>query len=485
MTLSWLRGRSLRRQLVIGVCGVVSAAVMGIGVMAILGLRDEVVTLSDNQVAHSLAAFDYWYAGHGSDVGETGITGYPGQAPGTVIALMRGQSPVLTAVFSDGETVSATDAVARAFASIGWRDNRPQTVRLADLGSHRVGVRDLGGGDRLVSAVSLEEANRALARNSLIVVGLVMLALLATALGTAAVVRRALRPLRRVAGIAGRVAQLPLDAAEHRITARVDERDTDAETEVGIVGHTLNQLLDNVDSALMSRADTDRRIRQFLTDASHELRTPLAAIQGYAELTRQESDVLPPMTEYALERIEAESARMSTLVSDLLLLARLDEGQDLQLEDVDVCDLVADACNDAIVTAPEHRFVADLPDGSIWVRGDRSRLHQLVANLLANARMHTPPGVTVTAAVTVDRAPGGMVELIVSDDGPGIPEEVMPDIFGRFVRADKARSRELGSSGLGLAIVASIVEVHGGTVAADSRPGRTAFTVRLPAVPRP
>ena len=182
MTLSWLRGRSLLRQLVIGVCGVVSAAVMGIGAMAILGLRDEVVTLSDNQVAHSLAAFDYWYAGHGSDVGETGITGYPGQAPGTVIALMRGQSPVLTAVFSDGETVSATDAVARAFASIGWRDNRPQTVRLADLGSHRVGVRDLGGGDRLVSAVSLEEANRALARNSLIVVGLVMLALLALTL---------------------------------------------------------------------------------------------------------------------------------------------------------------------------------------------------------------------------------------------------------------------------------------------------------------
>ena len=366
-------------------------------------------------------------------------------------------------------------------ASIDWSVAGPRTARLGDLGTHRVDSRDLGGGARLVSAVSLEEASGALARNTLIIAGLVLSALLAAALGTLAVVRHSLKPLGRVAGIAGHVANLPLDAAEYRITARVAERDTDPETEVGIVGHTLNQMLDNVDSALTRITETDRRMRQFLTDASHELRTPLAAILGYAELTRQESEILPPMTDYALERIEAESRRMSTLVADLLLLSRLDEGQDMEVEDVDVCDLVADAVNDAAVAAPDHRFVADLPEQSIRVRGDRARLQQLVANLLGNARMHTPAGVAVTASVAVEGDETGIVELTVSDDGPGIPEEILPNLFGRFVRADKARSRELGSSGLGLAIVASIVEAHGGTVSAASRPGQTVFTVRLPA----
>jgi len=274
---------------------------------------------------------------------------------------------------------------------------------------------------------------------------------------------------------------LPLEAERHRITARVDERDTDPRTEVGVVGHTLNQMLDNVDSTLTRMAESDRNTRQFLTDASHELRTPLAAILGYAELTRQESEVLPPMTEYALERIEAEARRMSELVSDLLLLSRLGEGQDLHVEDVDLCDLVAHAVNDAAVSAPDHTFAVDLPDGAVWLRGDRARLHQLVANLLANAGIHTPAGVTVTTAVSMRGAT--VVELSVRDDGPGIPEEIQPNLFGRFVRADKGRSRESGSTGLGLAIVASIVEAHHGQVEVESRPGRTVFTVLLPVDP--
>jgi two-component system sensor histidine kinase TrcS len=275
---------------------------------------------------------------------------------------------------------------------------------------------------------------------------------------------------------------MPLDATDYRITARVEDADTDPESEVGVVGQTLNRLLANVDTALTDMAASDRRTRQFLTDASHELRTPLAAILGYAELTRQDSEVLPPTTEYALARIEAESRRMAALVADLLLLSRLDEGLDLELEDLDLCDVVADAVNDASVTAPDHHFLTELPDHAIWVRGDRARLHQLLGNLLSNARVHTPAGVTVTTSLST-RADGTAVELVVADDGPGIPDEIMPNLFGRFVRADKARSRELGCSGLGLAIVLSIVEAHNGTVVAESRPGRTVFTVRLPAVP--
>lgn len=209
----------------------------------------------------------------------------------------------------------------------------------------------------------------------------------------------------------------------------------------------------------------------------------MTGILGYAQLTRQESDQLPPMTEYALDRIESEAQRMTNLVSDLLLLSRLDEGYDLELTELDLCELVADAVNDAAVSAPDHLFTAKLPADPVLVPGDQARLQQLVVNLLGNARVHTPAGVRVTTSVRVLHEPAGPVaELVVSDDGPGIPEEILPSLFGRFVRADKARSREMGSSGLGLAIVASIVEAHRGSVSVESRPGRTAFTVRLPAV---
>ncbi len=486
----WWSPRSLRRRLVIGVCGIVTAAVLAVGAIAEIGLRNEMVDLVNSQVSNSLAAFNYSYAkaklavtkSEAGAVAADDLGAFPGQPPGTVIAVVRDGKVGFAAVFTDGEPTAPPPAVVADLEKMSWSGADPRTVRLGDLGRHQVGSRDVGGGVRLVSAVPVDAADDTFNRNALIVAGLALLALLAAAAGTVALVRQALKPLRRVAGIAGQVAALPLDAAQYRITARVDERDTDPGTEVGVLGHALNQMLDNVDSSLTKMAETDRNTKQFLTDASHELRTPLAAILGYAELTRQESDQLPPMTEYALARIEAESQRMSTLVSDLLLLSRLGEGQDLELDDLDICDLVADAVNDAAVSAPSHHFAADLPDHPVWVRGDRVRLQQVVANLLANGRIHTPEGTTVTAKV---RTGDEVVELTIGDDGPGIPEAIMPNLFGRFVRADKSRSREMGSTGLGLAIVASIVEAHNGEVTAESRPGRTVFTVTLPAAPVP
>jgi two-component system, OmpR family, sensor histidine kinase TrcS len=293
---------------------------------------------------------------------------------------------------------------------------------------------------------------------------------------TAAIVRVALRPLRRVAGTAAEVATLPLNRDQYAITPRVPDRDTDTRTEVGLVGDALNRLLAHVERALSEVAASDRRMRQFITDASHELRTPLAAIQGYAELTRQDSSVLPETTEYSLARIEAESARMNTLVSDLLLLARLDEGQDLETTDVDLAELVVNAVNDATVSAPDHTWHTSAPAEPVWVRGDRAKLHQAVANLLANARDHTPGGTTVTTTVSASST----VTLTVADDGPGIDDDLLPHLFERFVRADKARSRQSGNSGLGLAITASIVEAHGGSIDVTSGAGTTTFTIRLP-----
>ena len=194
------------------------------------------------------------------------------------------------------------------------------------------------------------------------------LALLITALGTIAIVRFALRPLGRVASTAAEVAALPLDRDHHAIAPRVPGRDTDPRTEVGLVGDTLNRLLDHVERALADVAASDRRMRRFITDASHELRTPLAAIHGYAELTRQDSAVLPDTTEYSLARIEAETRRMNSLVSNLLLLARLDEGQDLDTAGHRPTDVVVDAVNDAAVSAPTHRWLTNVPASTVWVR---------------------------------------------------------------------------------------------------------------------
>ncbi|GAY17185.1 two-component sensor histidine kinase [Mycobacterium sp. shizuoka-1] len=482
----------MRRRLVLWVTTIVTVALVGVGAVAVMSLRDEAASLANSQVANSLAAFSYSYAKAkrnqaepplAEDTSHGDMIDFPGQAPGTVIAMLRDGKAVYGTVFTDGEPVPVPADVMRGLEAIDWREGDPQTVDLGDLGSHRVGHRDFAGGERLISAVSLVQAHKTVTGRVLTVAGLVVLALLATALGTVVAVNYALKPLRRVAAVAGQVGAMPLDATDYRITARVGEADTDPESEVGVVGLTLNRLLANVDSALTEIAESDRRTRQFLTDASHELRTPLAAILGYAELTRQDSDVLPPTTEYALARIEAESRRMTSLVADLLLLSRLDEGLDLELEELDLCDVAADAVNDASVSAPGHHFVTELPEQAVWVRGDRARLHQLLSNLLGNARVHTPPGVTVTTTLrTRTESTGNVVELAVSDDGPGIPAEIMPNLFGRFVRADKARSRELGCSGLGLAIVASIVEAHKGVVHAQSQPGRTLFTVRLPAL---
>jgi two-component system OmpR family sensor kinase len=235
-------------------------------------------------------------------------------------------------------------------------------------------------------------------------------------------------------------------------------------------------MLDHVGSALESRQDSETQLRQFVADASHELRTPLAAIRGYAELTRRpDAD-----TGYALTRISAQAERMTTLVEDLLLLARLDAGRPLERAEVDLTHLVLDAVGDAHAAGPEHRWRLDLPDEPVTVTVDASRLAQVLANLLANARMHTPPGTVVRVGLT-GSATG--VQVSVVDDGPGIAAELQPRIFERFARGSSSRSRQNGSTGLGLAIVSAVVQAHRGTVTVTSRPGRTGFTVTLPADP--
>ena len=310
---------------------------------------------------------------------------------------------------------------------------------------------------------------------STVAAGLILVALIGTWL-----VRRNLEPLRRLAATATKVSQTPLDSGQVALAERVDPADTDTRTEVGQVGAAFNEMLDHVDEALNARHQSEQRVRQFVADASHELRTPLASIKGYAELSRREPDPVPPTVTHAMGRIESEADRMSSLVEDLLLLARLDAGRPLEETTVDMSMLVINAVSDAHAASPGHRWDLDLPPEPVEVTGDGARLHQVVANLLANARTHTPDGTRVTTSV---RPEGEWVRVAVHDDGPGVPDALQPNVFERFARGDDARVRAGGSTGLGLSIVAAVSKAHGGHVELDSRPGDTTFSLLLPAAP--
>jgi two-component system OmpR family sensor kinase len=306
---------------------------------------------------------------------------------------------------------------------------------------------------------------------------LASLAIVGAIIVTRVLVTPNLRPLHQVAQIATEVSRRELDRGEVDLSLRVPDNNADPTSEVGRVGLALNTMLGNVESALEARQASETKVRQFVADASHELRNPLAAIRGYAELTRLGRDELPPDTQFAFARIESESERMSKLVDDMLLLARLDNGPALSLGDVDLTDLIANATSDAQVAGPDHEWDVDAPEEPVIIKADGFRIHQVVANLLANARTHTPAGTHVTAGLAID---GAYAVITVTDDGPGIAPELQPKVFERFVRADASRVRKEGqSTGLGLAIVAAVVQAHRGTVKVTSRPGRTQFEVRL------
>jgi two-component system OmpR family sensor kinase len=269
------------------------------------------------------------------------------------------------------------------------------------------------------------------------------------------------------------------------LAVRVPPEDTNPASEVGRVGQAINHMLANVEDALTARQASESKVRQFVADASHELRNPLAAIRGYAELTRRSGEDLPPDASYAIGRVEAEAERMSRLVEDLLLLARLDSGPAIEIAPADLTEIALNAVSDARAAGPDHTWTLSLPDEPIEALGDRHRLHQVVANLLANARTHTPAGTRVeTGLAVID----GQAVLTVTDNGPGIAPEIAGSVFERFTRADTSRVRVAGSetgtsTGLGLAIVAAVVEAHQGRVSVASRPGRTQFSVVLPLAP--
>ena len=350
-------------------------------------------------------------------------------------------------------------------------DGQPHDVSLTGFGEYRVASIPTPGGS-IVAGLPTTSVDGPVSR-------LIAWEVLFGTLGIAAaagvgtyVVRRQLRPLREVASTAHTVAAMPLATGEIELAERVPSRLTDERTEVGLVGSALNTLLAHVESSLTARHESEQQVRQFVADASHELRTPLTTIAGYTELARRRPDD-PKTAQTALGKVEEESARMTSMVEDLLLLARLDSGRPLDRGPVDLSRLLVETVSDARVIAPDHKWQLELPEESIEVTGDVQRLHQVVTNLLGNARKYTPPGTVVTVTATPDG-------FSVHDDGPGFPPQLATTAFERFVRGDASRTRGTeGGAGLGLALVQAIVTAHGGTVSLSSSPGSTTITVRL------
>ncbi|NQU37147.1 MAG: HAMP domain-containing protein [Actinobacteria bacterium] len=460
---------------------------MAIGALTIVSLNSYLVRQLDEQLAVATGRSETALNSDGDDrrpgrsapPRQAGGLVAPGQASGTLAVISVGGRVMRAVVLDDnGRPEAISNSSVSELAELDGSDDY-ETVKLGDdLGEYRVVANPTRDGAVLVTGLPMEPLRETLRQATLIVVLISIAGLLAAAAAGAFIISVALRPLRRVAATATSVADLPLDTGDVALAVRVPAEDTDPHTEVGQVGAALNHLLSNVADALRARHESEMRVRNFVADASHELRTPLASIRGYSELTRRADVDLPPDIVHALGRIESESIRMTSLVEDLLLLARLDAGRPIEFEEVDLSALLVAAVSDAHVAAPNHQWELDLPENPVCVRGDGDRLAQVVANLLANARVHTPDGTRIRISLSV--AADGMAVLGVQDNGPGIPAQLVPEVFGRFSRADSSRSRAAGSTGLGLAIAAAVIGAHGGSIQVTSRPGETAFTVRLP-----
>ncbi|GHF14109.1 sensor histidine kinase [Pseudolysinimonas yzui] len=471
MTVAARGSWSLRRRLVVGIVGLLAVVSVVVGVSSVVALRQTLMARLDEQVMDAASRAAGPLQGAPQAEGDQ-----PGNRIGTLVLRTRDGVVVRAEyVTESGVDVELTDAQIAQLRALDL-GQQPMTVDLGELGEFRVGARELPGRDDVaIAGLPTAEVTATTSNLALIFALVTLAALVVAALAGTQVVRVALRPLDRVTATARRVAELPLARGQVALAERVP--DSDPRTEVGQVGAAFNRMLEHVESSLRARQDSEEKVRQFVADASHELRTPLASIRGYSELTRRSGLELPDDIVYALARIESESVRMTSLVEELLLLARLDAGQELAHGTVDLVPLIADAVSDAHAASPEHDWRIETGEDPLVVTGDANRLHQVVANLLANARVHTPAGTVVT--VSLVRA-GDDAVLTVADDGPGIPAALRPVLFERFARGDGSRSRGTGSTGLGLAIVAAVVEAHRGSVALESDSAGARFVVRLP-----
>jgi two-component system OmpR family sensor kinase len=481
---------TLGRQLVVRVVLLVAAAAILLSCAITVGAQQLLTTQVDGQLKLVTDRLKRNF-GYNNDHGPRGLL-QSGQPIGTLFATFGPDGSILESgrLVEGGQRPPLPQAALERVKDVPI-NRKEQSIDLgAELHRYRVvgyqAIIDLGPNNTttgtLVVGVPLREVDETLIRLVGLEIVLSLLAMAGAAVVARSLVERSLRPLNRVAATAQQVSQLELDRGEVALAIRVPPQDANPTNEVGRVGQAFNHMLNNVDGALAARQASEVKVRQFVADASHELRNPLAAIRGYAELTRRNRAAMSADDAYAMSRVESEAERMSRLVEDLLLLARLDSGPDLDLQPADLTELVINAVSDARVAGPEHSWTLQLPEEPVVALGDKHRLYQVLVNLLANARTHTPPGTRVETALSEE---AGRAVITVTDNGPGIPADIADQVFERFTRADTSRVRAAGaaqgaSTGLGLAIVSAVVEAHRGVVSVESQPGRTTFTVALP-----
>lgn len=455
---------SLRSRLLVGI-GVIAAVLIGAAALVTRTTESYLIQRVDTQLA-SAPVRD-----------STGPTrGPPRDEPFTslnsmYVGLVGADGTVMTLRAPSGAASNvALPKFSQARALAALADHKPFTTGADGSSGTRYRAQAVGNSnERFIVALPLTDVDASVAR--LVNLEMVATALILACLGLVAfwVLRLGVRPIKRMTATATAIAAGDLS---HRVP------DVEAGTEAGELGLALNAMLGRIEDAFDQRAASEQRLRRFVGDASHELRTPVTTIRGYAELYRSGGLADADELDQAMRRTEQEAIRMGRLVDDMLLLARLDQGRPLERAPVSLGQLAEDAARDASAVAPDRRVEAVI-DGEVSVTGDEGRLRQVVANLVANALVHTPPGTAVHLEVRRDN---GSAVIEVSDEGPGMTEDVAEHVFERFYRADPSRSRHHGGSGLGLSIVQAIVAAHGGRVAVRTAPGEgTAVRVELPA----
>jgi len=478
-----IRRLSLRTKLSLILATLVLLACAAVGLASTIALRGFLLQRLDQQLADAgnRYAVALEHNDHDGDnvVGASGDgdaddpeTNTVGQPVGTLGARISGGTVTAIGVVSEpGESITVSSPARDILAGLG---PGKYGIDLPGLGDYRLLVSSGQDSDRLVTGLPVRSVNDTLghvvAAES---IAFAVVVLAAVGIGLFAV-RRALQPLNDITATAVRVSELPL-AGTTELPDRVGV--AAPRTEVGRLSVAVNHMLDQIESALQERQRSEDRLREFAADASHELRTPVAVVRSHSELIAQQATELPEHLSNSLDRITAESARMGRLVDQLLLLARLDAGQPLQRVEVDLTRIAVDAIDDARITDPERTWVLRVPAEPVLLTGDPDRLQQAMLNLLVNARTHTPVGtrVELSLALTADSA-----VLTVTDNGPGIPAELLPRITERFVKGDASRGRSRNTTGLGLSIVAGVIAAHRGRFRIASRPGETVAEIVLP-----
>jgi two-component system, OmpR family, sensor kinase len=466
-----LRRLSLRARLVLGVIVLAALGLAIADIATYTSLRSFLLDRTDRSLDQSEHSFDR----PGSEL--------TGRGPPDVFVQLRsadgtrilGTRPIQT--FADETPPSPPrlpSTISVPTSSGRGRDHARYFTVPARSRGERYRVRasiEPGASEMIVVATSLHDVDDTIDRLLLIellVTGAVLVALAALGLW---VVRLGLRPMRDIETTADAIAAGDLT----RRVPRADEQ-----TEVGRLGLALNEMLTQIESAFRAQEASEQRMRRFVADASHELRTPLTAVRAYAELFTRGAEQRPEDLARSMTGISRESQRMSMLVEDLLLLARLDEGRALRRQEVKLDEVVREAVETAQMVDPTRPLALDAE--AVVVVGDHDRLRQIVDNLLSNVRAHTPPDTPVR--ITVARENGTAV-IEVADEGPGMAAEEVERVFERFYRVDATRSRASGGVGLGLSIVAAVAEAHGGSVEARSEPGGGAtFRIVLPLPPQ-